>query len=115
MVAQDDSPGPTGWFHVSNGTMKDRTVRDFAMILRARHQRQPGLERELVRCAQPGLVISERRALSGADRIIMQCSDTPRLVTGKNLDGSFHKGVGSFLMRTRLGSRSSSNSSPSSS
>src|ERR1035437_1883842 len=115
MVAQDDLLGPAIRFGVSKNPMKNGTVRDFAMEWRPRHEWQPRLKREPVRCAQPGFVISKSRALSGTDPVIMQGSDKPRLIAHKNFDRPFHKAVGSFLMHTRLGSRSSSKSNPSSS
>src|ERR1035437_10597750 len=107
MVAQDDLLGPAIRFGVSKSSMKNGTVRDFAMELRPRHEWQPRLKREPVRCAQPGFVISKSRALSGTDPVIMQGSDKPRLIAHKNFDRPFHKAVGSFLIdrkSTRLNS-----------
>src|ERR1051326_5487699 len=51
----------------------------------------------------------------GADRIVMQFSRPPCLITSKDFEGSFHIAVGDFFGRMRLGRRCSSKSNPSSS
>ena len=86
------------------------------MELGTSNQWKGRLERKSVRSAQPRLRVGKSRALSGAhSSIIMQRSHPFWLIACKDLEGSFHKGRGALLIRTRFGSRSSSISKPSSS
>ena len=85
------------------------------MKLRATDQRQSGLQGKAIRGIQPRILIGKSRVLSGTHRIKMQGSDAHRVVAYHDLNRPFHKEVVVLLIRTRLGSRSSSITSPTSS
>src|SRR4029077_4648893 len=115
MVAQDDSTSPAVGFCVSKCPMKHRTVLSFAMELGTGHERKRWLKRKSICSAQPGLFIGKGRALPRTGGIIVQDSHQRGLIAHEDLNRSFHRAAGDFLTRTRLGKRSSSNSSPTSS
>ena len=61
---------------------------------------------------QPGILVDKSRMLPRTDRVKMQGSDPPVVIAQIDLDRSFHREPGDFLIRTRCGSRSSSRRSP---
>ena len=115
VVAQDDAARPAVRFGVRNRAVKDGSATLFAMKLRASHQGKAGVDREAVRGRQPRGVILEGGVLPRPLRVEAECPETAGVFPQRYLDGSSHSAVGTFLGRTRFGSRSASSNRPTSS
>src|SRR5262245_26995582 len=92
--------------------MEHRSFLRLLAKLFSRLQRQQGVDAEAINPREPLLVVGEDRAFSTALLVVVQGADPPRRLAEMHSDGAFHRGRGSFLGRTRVGSCSASSRSP---
>jgi len=115
VIAEYHAPTPTIRFGVGERRLKNRARRNLPVKLHAGAQRQGWVEGETFLRPQPGIVVRKRRMLPRSVLIVVQRADGPTLVPEMNLERAFHRDVGDFFTRTRLGNRASSSCWPTSS